>query len=142
MVALIEWLPDLTKTTMPYILLNKLKEQNSQTTPINGIELEKLASNEHEGLDETVLADLVQWSDLIMFDYLTGNKDRVASMQVSGVSYNLYLEHYPNHTISSISYNIFFINYRMALIRKNDPPYSMKLFIILQKAQRQNHCGY
>jgi len=93
-VALIEWLPDLTKTTMPYILLNKLKEQNSQTPPINGIELEKLASNEHEGLDETVLADLVQWSDLIMFDYLTGNYDRVASMQVSGVFYKLYLEHY------------------------------------------------
>ena len=94
MVALIEWLPDLTKTTMPYILLNKLKERGSQTTPINGIELEKLASNEHEGLDETVLAELVQWSDLIMFDYLTGNYDRVASMQVSGISYKLYLEHY------------------------------------------------
>ena len=80
---MIEWLPDLTKTTMPYILLNKLKEQNSQITPITGIELETLASNEHEGLDEAVLADLVQWSDLIMFDYLTGNYDRVASMQVS-----------------------------------------------------------
>ena len=94
MVALIEWLPDLTKTTMPYILLNKLKEQNSQITPITGIELEKLASNEHEGLDEAVLADLVQWSDLIMFDYLTGNYDRVASMQVSGISYKIYLEYY------------------------------------------------
>ena len=79
---------------MPYILLNKLKEQNSQITPITGIELEKLASNEHEGLDEAVLADLVQWSDLIMFDYLTGNYDRVASMQVSGVFYKLYVEHY------------------------------------------------
>ena len=78
---------------MPYILLNKLKEQNSQITPITGIELEKLASNEHEGLDEAVLADLVQWSDLIMFDYLTGNYDRVASMQVSWNSYKLYLEH-------------------------------------------------
>ena len=128
---------------MPYILLNKLKEQNSQITPITRIELEKLASNEHEGLDEAVLADLVQWSDLIMFDYLTGNYDRVASMQVSGISYKIYLERFHhNHTISSLSYNIFFIIYRMVPIRKNDPPYSMKLFIILQKAQRQNHCGY
>ena len=93
MVALIEWLPDLTKTTMPYILLNKLKEQSSQISPITGVELERLASNEHEGLDETVLADLVQWSDLIMFDYLTGNYDRVASMQVSGISYKFYSEH-------------------------------------------------
>ena len=93
---------------MPYILLNKLKEQNSQITPITGIELEKLASNEHEGLDEAVLADLVQWSDLIIFDYLTGNYDRVASMQVSGVFYKLYLEHYHhNLTISSLSYNNF-----------------------------------
>ena len=28
------------------------------------------------------LEHLVQWSDLIIFDYLTGNYDRVASMQV------------------------------------------------------------
>ena len=88
---------------MPYILLNKLKELNSRTTPINGIELEKLASNEHEGLDETVLADLVQWSDLIMFDYLTGNYDRVASMQVSGISYKIFLERL---IATSKSYNL------------------------------------
>ena len=81
-VALIEWLPDLTKTTMPYLLLNKLKANLSQPNPINGPELMRLSSNEQEGLDENILTELVQWSDLIIFDYLTGNYDRVASMQV------------------------------------------------------------
>ena len=86
-VALIEWLPDLTKTTMPYLLLNKLKANESQPNPIDGPELERLSSNEQEGLDENVLTELVQWSDLILFDYLTGNYDRVASMQVGAYCY-------------------------------------------------------
>ena len=81
-VALIEWLPDLTKTTMPYILLNKLEAKESATNPLDGSELKSLSENVHEDLDEHVLSDLVQWSDLIIFDYLTGNYDRVASMQV------------------------------------------------------------
>ena len=82
-VALIEWLPDLTKTTMPYLILNKLDAKKPNTNPINGPELKSLSANEQEGLDEDVVGELVQWSDLIMFDYLTGNYDRVASMQVS-----------------------------------------------------------
>ena len=85
-VALIEWLPDLTKTTMPYVLLNKLEKLEtikSEPNPLDGSELKSLSENEQEDLDEHVLSDLVQWSDLIMFDYLTGNYDRVASMQVS-----------------------------------------------------------
>ena len=82
-VALIEWLPDLTKTTMPHILLNKLAANDSHASPIDGPELKRLSSNELEGLDEVVLSELVQWSDLIIFDYLTGNYDRMASMQVS-----------------------------------------------------------
>ena len=81
-VALIEWLPDLTKTTMPYILLNKLEAKKSEPKPLDGSELKSLSEDEHEDLDEHVLSDLVQWSDLIIFDYLTGNYDRVASMQV------------------------------------------------------------
>lgn len=81
--ALIEWLPDLTKTTMPYLLLNKLESNKPKSNPIDGPELKSLSANEQEGLDEDVLGALVQWSDLIMFDFLTGNYDRVASMQVS-----------------------------------------------------------
>ena len=81
--ALIEWLPNLTKTTMPYLLLQKLQANDSD--PIDGATLERLSSNEEEGLDDSVLTELVQWSDLIVFDYLTGNYDRVASMQVCGL---------------------------------------------------------
>ena len=68
---------------MPYILLNKLEVDKSEQNPLDGSELKSLSQNEHEDLDEHILSDLVQWSDLIMFDYLTGNYDRVASMQVS-----------------------------------------------------------
>ena len=81
-VALIEWLPDLTKATMPYLLLNKLQANDSLPVPIDGQALERLLSNKEEGLDEDVLSELVQWSDLIVFDYLTGDYDRVARRQV------------------------------------------------------------
>ena len=81
-VVLIEWLPDLTKATMPYLLLNKLQANDSLPVPIDGQTLERLLSNKEEGLDEDLLSELVQWSDLIVFDYLTGNYDRVASKQV------------------------------------------------------------
>ena len=73
--ALIEWLPNLTKTTMPSILRQKLL--NPQKTPIN------VASNVLPTLDESEIEHLVQWSDMLVFDYLTGNYDRVSSMQVS-----------------------------------------------------------
>ena len=81
-VALIEWLPDLTKATMPYLLLNKLQANDSLPVPIDGQALERLSSNKEEGLDEQLFSELAQWSDLIVFDYLTGNYDRVVSMQV------------------------------------------------------------
>ena len=40
----------------------------------------------------TILSQVAQWSDLVVFDFLTGNYDRVSSMQVSSslqVSYHL-----------------------------------------------------
>ena len=72
-VALIEWLPNLTKTTMPTLLRKHLLGSQQQID----VTLTSLKS-----LQETQLEHLVQWSDLIIFDYLTGNYDRVASMQV------------------------------------------------------------
>ena len=39
-----------------------------------------------------MLSQVAQWSDLVVFDFLTGNYDRVSSMQVSSslqVSYHL-----------------------------------------------------
>ena len=81
-VALIEWLPDLKETRMPSILLNKLESDESKPNPLDGLELKRLSQNNNEKLDKHVLIDLVQWSDLIIFDYLTGNNDRVAISQV------------------------------------------------------------
>ena len=81
-VALIEWLPDLTTATMPDLLLNKLLTHDRLRFPVDGQTLEKLSSDKEEGLDEELLSELVQWSDLIVFDYLTGNYDRVAKKQV------------------------------------------------------------
>ena len=79
-VALIEWLPNLTKTTMPRVLRDFLTRDSNPTPkpPLDATSTRDLAE-----LDETILTQLVQWSDLIIFDYLTGNYDRVASMQVS-----------------------------------------------------------
>ena len=40
----------------------------------------------------TIFSQVAQWSDLVVFDFLTGNYDRVSSMQVSSslqVSYHL-----------------------------------------------------
>merc|ERR1712080_514977 len=34
-----------------------------------------------DGIDEEGMVLLAQWSDLIVFDFITGNYDRVASMQ-------------------------------------------------------------
>ena len=76
-VALIEWLPNLTKTTMPAILRKRLTVNQGLNQPIDGSETEL------QSLDDKQLQHLVQWSDLIIFDYLTGNYDRVASMQVN-----------------------------------------------------------
>jgi four-jointed box protein 1 len=75
-VALIEWLPHLTKTTMPVILRLALSSMTSKR-PLD------LTSTALKSADETDLEHLVQWSDMIIFDYLTGNYDRVASMQVN-----------------------------------------------------------
>ena len=80
--ALIEWLPDLTKGTMPDLLLTKLQSHDRLRFPVDGQTLEKLSSDKEEGIDEELLSELIQWSDLIVFDYLTGNYDRVASNQV------------------------------------------------------------
>ena len=77
-VALIQWIPKLTKDTMPSVLREALTSLSSSLPPPVGSDpraLVELAETEPEALEK-----LVQWSDLIIFDYLTGNYDRVASM--------------------------------------------------------------
>ena len=70
MVALVQWLPSLERSRMPAILLEALE---AGTT----IDLARLRD-----LNIKEAAEVAQWSDLVVFDYLTGNYDRVASMQV------------------------------------------------------------
>ena len=132
---------------MPYILLNKLEAEKSERNPLDGSELKSLSQNEHEDLDEHILSDLVQWSDLIMFDYLTGNYDRVASMQVSiqvvllyYFSYEYYAKTYIDLYSYALSYATFCI-IRMVQIMKSALQYFMKLFITLPKALKPSHYG-
>lgn len=70
-VALIQWIKDLDRDRMPPLLLNALRTQRNVTVTTE--ELTVMMSAE--------LSELLQWSDLIVFDYITGNYDRVASMQ-------------------------------------------------------------
>jgi hypothetical protein len=72
-VALIQWLPHLSKTTMPTLI---------RETLLNGKRTINADTMKTADVDESDAANLAQWSDLIIFDYLTGNYDRVASMQV------------------------------------------------------------
>lgn len=71
-VALIQWIPRLTKTPMPVALSERLAADDVTVDPINKQTLAQM--------DPEEAAELVQWSDLVVFDYLTGNYDRIVSM--------------------------------------------------------------
>lgn len=70
-VALIQWIDDLQRDLIPRLVLNALKTGR----PISW-QTKKLVDASTDQLTE-----LLQWSDLIVFDYITGNYDRIASMQ-------------------------------------------------------------
>lgn len=87
-VALIQWIPSLQRSHMPAILRQALKAR----TTIDTVTYDRRASRDVSraasvaqarlrDLDITEAAEVAQWSDLVVFDYLTGNYDRVASMQ-------------------------------------------------------------
>ena len=63
---------------MPDILFQKLQSNESKFNPLDGSELIRLPESKLKHF----LIDLVQWSDLIIFDYLIGNFDRAAIIQV------------------------------------------------------------
>ena len=78
MVSIAQWIPHLTGDTMPSILVSALASHTTiDTSEHNDVTL----SLHHLSVGEA--AQLAQWSDLLVFDYLTGNDDRGASMQVS-----------------------------------------------------------
>ena len=78
LVAFIEWIPNLEKTMIPNILFQKLNAEESKFDPLDGLELNRLPKSKPEHF----LTDLVQWSDLIIFDYLIGHYDRAAMVKV------------------------------------------------------------
>ena len=80
-VALIQWIPDLERSRMPAILSEALKARTTIDVTYD-IRAEKRDEARLRDLDIKEAAEVAQWSDLVVFDYLTGNYDRVASMQV------------------------------------------------------------
>ena len=79
-VALIQWIPRLTKDTVPSVLRAALTSLSSSSPPPPPVGSDPRALVELAETEPEALEKLVQWSDLIIFDYLTGNYDRVASM--------------------------------------------------------------
>lgn len=78
--ALIQWIPELTKVVIPPALREALETNEA---------LDIYKGEKFQDLDEEEMGELVQWSDLIIFDFLTGNYDRVATMQVMLKNVNL-----------------------------------------------------
>lgn len=70
-IALIQWIDNLERDRMPALLLSSML--NSQILSVKSANLSTMTMKK--------LVELLQWSDLIVFDYITGNYDRVASMQ-------------------------------------------------------------
>nr|XP_004673262.3 four-jointed box protein 1 [Jaculus jaculus] len=68
-VSLTRWLPNLTDVLVP----EPWRSEDGRLRPLRG------ARGELANLSQTELVDLVQWTDLIVFDYLTANFDRLVS---------------------------------------------------------------
>ena len=76
MVALVQWIPHLVRDSMPGLLRQALVTGTTLDTGV--VPLHELSAGD--------AADLAQWSDLVVFDYVTGIYDRVTSMQVSHIN--------------------------------------------------------
>ncbi|XP_062951719.1 four-jointed box protein 1 [Cynocephalus volans] len=68
-VSLTRWLPNLTDVVVPA----PWRSEDGRLRPLHD------AGGELANLSQTELVDLVQWTDLILFDYLTANFDRLVS---------------------------------------------------------------
>ncbi len=77
-VALIQWVPSLTKTPMPAALRRALEGGDGGGGGGGGA-VGRARLRELE--PDAELSRLAQWSDLVVFDYLTGNHDRVSYLQ-------------------------------------------------------------
>ncbi|XP_060065052.1 extracellular serine/threonine protein kinase four-jointed-like [Ylistrum balloti] len=74
-VALIQWIPNMESSRSLVKIPQFILEKYEQKSVINQ------ASIKNSNLTTTQLSQLFQWGGMILFDYLTGNYDRVASMQ-------------------------------------------------------------
>ena len=70
---------------MPNILFQKLQAKKSKVDPLDALELNRLPKSKLKHF----LIDLVQWSDLIIFDYLIGHYDRAAVIKVTLYHYTM-----------------------------------------------------
>ncbi|KAM5247148.1 four-jointed box protein 1 [Ctenodactylus gundi] len=68
-VSLTRWLPNLTDVVVPA----PWRSEDGRLRPLRD------AGGELSNLSQAELVDLVQWTDLILFDYLTANFDRLVS---------------------------------------------------------------
>ena len=98
MVSVSQWLPGLAPRAMPPILRAAVTSastldltHDSRVTQLrdsNETQQQLRDSNETQqqlllrDLNVSEAAELAQWSDIVIFDYITGNYDRVASMMV------------------------------------------------------------
>jgi len=84
-VAMIQWVEDLVRDKMPDILRKALLARTTLDGTSDDDTYSDLPSDvthvNIRDLSVTEAAELAQWSDLVVFDYLTANYDRVASMQ-------------------------------------------------------------
>ena len=85
MVALIQWIPELTRDRMPDILRQALMAGTTidVTYDSAGHVSNDISHVYLRDLSVVQAAELAQWSDMVVFDYITGNYDRIASMQVT-----------------------------------------------------------
>ena len=87
-VSVSQWLPGLAPRAMPPILRAAVTSASTLALTHDSRVTQLRDSNVTQqqvllrDLSVSEAAELAQWSDLVIFDYITGNYDRVASMMV------------------------------------------------------------
>ena len=90
-VSLSQWVPGLARRAMPPILRAAITSASTlDLTHDSRVTQQQLRDSNVTQQQQLLLrdlsvseaAELAQWSDLVIFDYITGNYDRVASMMV------------------------------------------------------------
>ena len=99
-VSLSQWVPGLARRAMPPILRAAITSASTlDLTHDSRVTQQQLRDSNVtqqqlllRDLSVSEAAELAQWSDLVIFDYITGNYDRVASMMVMIKLCNAHIE--------------------------------------------------